>query len=466
MRATVAPLEGNKVKLSVEVDEEEFDKAVDAAFRRVAREVRVPGFRPGKVPRRLIEARIGAETVRQEAMRESLPEYYAQALRQTEVDAIAPPEIDVTAGKESGPLAFDAVVEVRPQVSVPGYAGLRVAVPSPTVSDDEVDAQIDRLRQSFGELAVVGRPARDGDHLTIDIKATRHQEVISELSADDYLYELGSASLVAKLDDELRGARPGDIFKFNAEVPGVGEGDEATFQVLVKEVKEMVLPEPTDEWAGEASEFDTVAELRAELRRRLEATRQLQASYALHGEVEKALVELVVDDPPDAMVASEFERRVQDLVRRLESQGATVDQYLSSTGQTMEQLLAELREVAAGAVKADLALRAVADAEGIEVTDDEVDAELTTLAGRMEADPDALRAQLERADQMPAVRSDVRKAKAMGWLLDHVEIVDDEGNPISRDALSPQPPAAESDGTDNDPVEEPAAVTEGTETEA
>ena len=466
MRATVEPLEGNKVKLSVEVDEAEFDKAVDAAFRRVAREVRVPGFRPGKVPRRLLEARLGTGTVRQEAMRESLPEYYAQALRQTDVDAIAPPEIDVTGGRESGPLAFDAVVEVRPQVSVPGYAGLRVTVPSPSVGDDEVDAQIDRLRQSFGELAVVGRPARDGDHLTIDIKATRHQEVISELTADDYLYELGSASLVDRLDEELRGARPGDIFKFNAAVPGVGEGEEATFQVLVKEVKEMVLPEATDEWASEASEFDTVDELRAELRRRLEATRQLQSSYALHGEVEKALVELVADDPPEALVSAELERRLQDLLRRLESQGATVDQYLSSTGQTQQQFVEELREVAVSGVKADLALRAVADAEGIEVTDDEVDAELKTLAARMETDPDALRAQLERAEQMPAVRSDIRKAKAMGWLLDHVEIVDDEGNPVSRDALSPKPPTAETDSADSDTVMEPATVTEGTETEA
>ena len=158
MKTSVEPLEGNKVKLSVEVEELEFDKAVDAALRKIAREVRIPGFRPGKAPRKLLEARMGKEGVRQEAMREALPDYYAEALRQTEVDAIAPPEIDVTSGQDDGPLAFDAVVEVRPQVNLVGYQGLQVTVPSPDVTDEELQKQIDRLRTPV-RRAQGGRPA-------------------------------------------------------------------------------------------------------------------------------------------------------------------------------------------------------------------------------------------------------------------------------------------------------------------
>src|SRR5438477_7152838 len=172
MKAVVEPLEGNKVKLSVEVDEQEFERALDQAFRKIAREVRVPGFRPGKAPRRILEARLGKDAARQEALREALPDYYAQALKDNAVDAIAPPEIDLTSGQESGPIAFDAVVEVRPQLHVPGYGGLRVPVPNPNPTDEEIDAQIDRLRNTGAVLQEVQRPAQPTDNVTIDLKAT------------------------------------------------------------------------------------------------------------------------------------------------------------------------------------------------------------------------------------------------------------------------------------------------------
>jgi trigger factor len=443
MKATVEPLEGNKVKLSVEVDEQEFEKAVDAAFRKMARDVRVPGFRPGKVPRRLLEARIGRQGVRQEAMREALPEFYAQALREADVDPIAPPEIDVTGGQESGPLAFDAVVEVRPQVNVAGYQGLRVTVPGLRVSDEEVSAHIDRLRQPFGELREVARPARDGDHVTIDLTAYRHDETLRE--TEDELYEVGSGSIVPELDTHLRGAKPGDIFKFNARLGADrtgGDEEEVTFRVLVKQVKEMVLPDVTDEWASEASEFETVEELTADIRRRLGTVKRLQASLAARDEVIKALVELIDEEMPDALVAAELQRRSQDLARALEARGATLDQYREATGMTDEQLIADLQAASVHAVKADLALRAVADDEGLEAGDEEVDAEIARLAERIGDNPAALRRRLEHADQMPAVRSDVRKAKALGWLMEHVEMVDEEGSPIDPAELSAPPPTA------------------------
>ena len=440
MKTSVEPLEGNKVKLSVEVEELEFEKAVDAALRKIAREVRIPGFRPGKAPRKLLEARMGKEGVRQEAMREALPDYYAEALRQTEVDAIAPPEIDVTSGQDEGPLAFDAVVEVRPQVALVGYQGLQVTVPSPAVTDEELQKQIDRLRTPFGELKEVDRPIQDGDHVTLDLKGIRDGDPVPGLSAEDYLYEVGTDSLVPGADDQLRGAAKGATVEFESPFGEVdGEEQSVTINLVVKDVKEMILPDVTDEWAGEASEFETVAELEADLRQRMGMVKKVQANMAVRDEAVKALAALVEDELPDALVNSEMERRLHDLAHRLEAQGATIQQYLEATGQAQQQLVDDLRSTATDAVRADLALRALAEAEQLEVTEEDIEAEIDQLAERMQQPAGALRAQLEAADQMPAVRSDIRKAKALGWLMEHVEIVDEEGNPIDRADLQPDP---------------------------
>ncbi|HVM10255.1 MAG TPA: trigger factor [Acidimicrobiales bacterium] len=445
MKATVEPLEGNKVKLSVEVDEQEFEKRVDATLRRIAREVRIPGFRPGKAPRRLLESRMGKAGVRQETMRDALPEFYAEAVRQTEIDAIAPPDIDITGGEEEGPVQFDAVVEVRPQLQLAGYQGLRVTIPSPEVTDEELQRQIDRLRQPFGELKEVERPAQDGDHVTFDISGSQDGEPVAALTADDYLYEVGSGGILPEVDDNLRGASTGDILEFDAAI-----GDETVqLKIVVKDIKEMILPEVTDEWASEASEFETVAELTDDLRRRMGEVKKMQANLQLRDEVVKALVELVEDDVPDALVNAEMERRLHDVAHRLEHQGVSLSQYLQATGQGQEEFVDDLRKGATESVKADLALRAVADGEAIEAGEEDVDNEIAKLAEQMNTNALDVRQQLERADQMPAVRSDIRKAKALGWLMEHVEIVDEEGNAIDRADLEPTPAADTADVADD-----------------
>ena len=440
MRSSVEPVEGNegnKVKLSIEVDESEFDKAVDAAFRKLARSVRVPGFRPGKAPRRLLEARLGTEVARQEALRDALPDFYEQALREHDVDAIAPPEIDITSGEDEGPVVFDAVVEVMPQIRVAGYEGLRVALPGITVTDEEVDAQIDRLRDQFGELQTVQRQARAGDHVSMDRRVYRHDETL--LTAEDELYEVGKGSIAPELDDQLRGTRAGDILKFNTTLPDAGE---VTFQVLVKEVREKVLPDVTDDWASEASEFETVDELRENLRAQSDAVKRLQAALAVREKVIEALVELVDDEMPSSLVGAEMERRSQLLAHRLGHQGVTLEEYFEATGMSRDEFLVGLQQDAVRAIKADLALRYVADAEDIEVTDEDVEAEMVTLASRQDTTPYALRRQLESEDRMPEVRSGIRKSKALEWLIDHTEYVDEDGRVIDRSELQPPEPAA------------------------
>jgi len=459
MRTSVEPLEGNKVKLSVEVEEHELEKAVDAAFRRLRGELRLPGFRPGKAPRRLIEARIGKDGLRQEALRDALPEFYAEALREGDIDAIGAPEIDITSGEAEGDLAFDAVVEVRPEITVPGYTGLRVEVPSPIVTDEEVETQVDRLRRSFGELDAVDRPARDGDHVTIDIRGSRDGEEIGGLTAEDYVYEVGTAAIVAELDGELNGGKVGDIREFTASVGDDSDGD-VTFRVLVKDVKELVLPEVTDEWAQEASEFDTAQELRDDLRERITGLKKMQANMAIRDQTLEALNELVAEDPPAALVDGEVERRLHDLAHRLAHQGVNIGQYLEATGQSQEQLVESLRGASVAAVKSDLALRAVAASEHLEVTEADIDEEIARAAEEAERDPFEIRTQLERNDQMAAVRSDLKKAKALKWLVENVEVVDEDGNPIDRAELAPDLAADTGHASDQDAAERDSEETD------
>jgi len=436
MRATAAPEEGNKVRLSVEIDESEMDEALDEVMRRLSREVRVPGFRPGKVPRRVIEARMGgAAALRGEALREALPDFYARAVTDTEVDPIDQPDIDITSGDESGPVSFEAVVLVRPTVAIPGYQGLVVTLPGLEVTDDEVTAQVDRLRATSGELVEVGRPARDGDQVTIDIHGSRGEAGgdDSDLDAEDFLYEVGSGTVVPELDDQLRGSKTGDILAFDSTLEALDQT--ISFRVLVKDVKELVLPEVTDEWAAEASEFETADELVADLREQLHKRHVVQAQMALQQKTADALVELVTEDIPEQLVLEELQERIHDLNHRLDSQGMSLGQFLGATGRDEEEFVTELRAGALQSVKLDLALRALVEEEAIDLSDEELDEELTAMGERLEMDADEVRQQLERAGRLSAVRSDRRKAKAMRWLIDNVELVDEEGTPVSRDAL-------------------------------
>jgi len=440
MRATAVPEEGNTVRLTVEVDADEVDAALNQTVRSLARQLRVPGFRPGKAPRRVIEARLGGPAaLRQEAIREALPELYGRAIAEADIDPLDSPEIDITSGEDAGPLAFDAIVPIRPTVNVAGYGGLVVTVPTLEASEEDIARQIDRLREHDGELVAVSREVADGDYVTIDVNGTRGESSADgdaadpDLSAQDYLYEVGTGAVVAELDEQLRGASSGDTLTFEAEVPGV-EGS-VSFTVAVKEVKEKNLPEPTDEWVSESSEFSTLTELRADLSDRIRRVKVAQAQMALRDGTLDALVALVAEDVPDALVDRELQQNVRELEGRLARQGIGIEQYLSVSGQTPDQFLEELRPAALKAAKADLALRAVAEAEGIDATAEDIDAELQGLASQMNEKPTVIRERLERNGGLGAVRSEKRKAKALAWLVEHVSLVDEEGGPVDRGDL-------------------------------
>jgi trigger factor len=448
METTVEALEGNKVRLRVAVPASEFESAITAAFKKLAREVRIPGFRPGKAPRRLLEAHLGSEIAREQAIRDAVPDYYIKAVELEDLDTIAPPEFEITSGQEEGDIEFDAVVEVRPQVEIEGYDSLQVTVEDPAVGDEELEAQIDGLRERFADLEESTTPLAKGDYAQLNIKGYIHDEEVPGLTASDFLYEVGSELVVPKLDTELEGKSPGDMLKFNDELParwGERAGEEVAFQVLVKETKRKVLPEVTDEWVAEASEFDTVDALKADIRARMENVRKIQAHMAVRDKVLQAVGAKVAIDLPEPLIQEEMERRLHNLIHRLEEQGATVEQYMMATGVTQDQLIADVRLEATKAVKADLALRAVVAAEEIVAGDDEIDAEIARLAERTGRKPAQLRKEIERGQGLQAVRSELSRGKALQFLVDHATVVDEEGKPLDISFPEPAPEAPAED---------------------
>jgi trigger factor len=458
MRSTVEPLEGNKVKLSIEVEAGEFEDAVNKAFKKIAKEVRLPGFRPGKAPRKVLEARFGHQAGREQAFQDALPEYYSAAVIEHDVDVIAPPEIDITGGQESGDIAFDAVVEVRPTIEVPGYGGLQVTLERPTVDDAVIDAQIDRMRELDSTLVEVDRPVGDGDTVTIDVAGTLDGEPQAGLTADEYSYTVGSGAITPEVDEHLVGAKAGDTLSFEATHPDPDETRQLHFQVVVKDVREKVLPEADDEWASEASEFDTLAELRGSLADRMSRVRKAQAQMALREKVGEALAALVTDEIPEAMVAQEMQDRLQDLAMRVQAQGMQLDQYLAMTGAEPEAFSRDLRNTATNGVKVDLALRAVAESEGLDCTDDDLTDELEGVAARVGQTADEVRERFERVGQISAVRSDIKKRKALEWLLERAEVLDPDGVAIDRSDL--ELPVDADDEDDDTAVDETADETD------
>ena len=431
MKSTVEALEGNKVKLSVEVDEQEFESAVDAAFKKIAREVRVPGFRPGKAPRRVLESHIGAGAGRAQALNDALPDYYSEAVMANEVDVIAPPDIEITDGADGGTVKFDAIVEVRPVITVTGYDQLKVEIPAPTPSPEEIESQLERFRNQYGELEVVDRAAGSGDYVTIDIEGSQNDEVLEGLVASAYLYEVGSAGIVPELDEQLEGAASGDTRSFDAPHPNGDGEDPLHFEVTVTEVKAKVLPELDDEFAARASEFETMDAWRDDLVTRMTEVRKAQSQMLVREKIGEALAELVTDELPEPLVAAEMNERLQDMAMRLQAQGLSLEQWLQFSGTDTEQFLDDLKATAERSARVDLALRAIALAESIEVLEEDLDLEFEAVAARVQQSSDVVRTQLTEAGHLPALRTDISKRKALDWLTESVTITDEDGNSIA-----------------------------------
>ncbi len=434
MKSSVEPLEGNKVKLYIEVDEAEFDKDIEQAFRTIAREVKLPGFRNGKAPRRVLEARIGVAPAREQALRDAIPQYLGKAVREHDVDLVATPEVEITGGHEDGIVEFEAECLVRPEIMVPGYAGLRIELDSPLPSDEELQEALDAELRSGGTLGDVDRPAESGDYLTLDIAADRDGEPAIGLNTEDWSYELGQGWVAEDFDEQITGASVGDVLTFTTTPKGTEEP--ADFTVTVKAVQALQMPELTDEWVSDnTGEFDTVAEWTASVTERLTEKKLSTIRSTVMGKLTEALTGLVEIDAPEAMVQSEMQSQAENMARQLQQQGIDFQQWMSITGQTPQQFIEATRPQAETSVKADLALRAVAVAEAIEIDDHEIDIEYSRMAMQFGQKAKEVRKMYERNDAVPELIAQIRKSKAMDWLLHHVEMVDHEGQEIDRDLV-------------------------------
>jgi trigger factor len=438
VRSTLEPVEPTKVRINVVVDPDELRPAIDRTAKRLSREVRVPGFRKGKVPRQVIEARIGRDALLAEAIeQEAVPEFYARALEEHGVQPLSRAQVDPPDYTDGQALEFSATVEVKPELDLPSYQGIEVERPALEVTDEHVDGQLERLRERVAQLEVIGRPLAKGDFAQIDLRATRHTTEIPELTRSDLLYEVGSGTVVPQLDEELEGKRKGDILRFNATLPeAAGEelaGQEVTFQVLVKEAKAKALPKLDDEFAQEASEFDTLDELRADLRQRLEEAAEGQIASELETRVLQAYLDQVEVPLPESMVHDELHYRANRFAQQLGMMGATLDQYLEAIGQTSDDVEADLRAQSERAVKAQLVLEAVADAEDMEASDEEVEAEIQRQAQRVGRDPEEVRRALAEG-RAGVISGDILRSKALAFMVEHAE----QHDPAPDDASEPK----------------------------
>lgn len=416
-------LDKDRVKLRVEAPESSLKGALDAVYRRWAGEIKVAGFRKGKVPRQIIDARVGPDVIREEALRDALPDLYREALEAEDLEAIAPPEIEVLEFDAGSPILFEAVVDVRPEVRVPDLASISIEAPPSEVTDEEIDEQLDRLREGFAELEPVGREARRGDFVLIDLKGYRHEEPVEGAGAPDYLYEVGSHSGPPRLDDELEGARPGAILKFNDTIPaGELAGEEISFTVLVKEVKVKRLPPLDDELAKTMGEFDTLAELRDDLRQRLAPVKIGMVREEIANRALTALVDASDLVPPEKLVDDELHHRLEHFEEDLKRAGLTMDDYTQRANLTELEVRRDIREQVERSVKAELLLEEVARTERFDVTEEDIGREIALLAHRTGRDAKEVAEQVVSAGRLGSLAADIMRRKALEYVSEAINV--------------------------------------------
>jgi trigger factor len=436
----------DQVKMRVEVPEDALAPAIKQAYGRWAKEIKVPGFRKGKVPRQLIDARVGPEVIREEALREALPDLYREALRSEELEAIAPPDIQVVEFEQGAPIVFEATVDVRPEIELPDLATINVEAPPYEVTDEDVNEQVDRLRDRFAELESVTREARRSDFVLIDLNGSRNGEPVEGASAPDYLYEVGSRSGPPNLDEELEGARPGAILKFSSPVPAeaVGEtGDpvDVSFTVLVKEVKAKKLPEADDEFAKTAGEFDTLDELKEDLRTRLQEMKINAVEEEIRGRALRELVDASDLESPEKLVEGEFNHRMEHIEDDLKRAGMTLSEYGQRVDSTELEIRRDVRQEAERSVKAELLLEEVARTNDIEVSQEDLGLEIAYLAARTQRDPKEVAEQLVSEGRLGPVAADVMRRKALDIVVDTMNVVGRPPKPTIEEET--EEPAAE-----------------------
>lgn len=419
--------------LTITLDAAAIAAGKKSAAARLAKETRIKGFRPGKAPVKVVESIVGAATLRKEAIDEALPKALAAAIVETQLLPVVYPKLEeVRDGDDSAEV--DVRITLWPTIdTLPDYTGRKVTIDRPEVSEEDVDRQIERMRDQFAELEDVDREAFDGDFVLVDVKTTLDGSEYAAGSASDMLYEVGSNSLLAGLDDALRGGAAGAISRFDSVLPvsfGGDGGKAVTVQTLVKQVKTKRLPVVDDNWVAEVSEFDTVGEMRAEL---ADHMRSLRARSARAQVAEQAVSDVVADLDlalPQGLVDAEMESVFHRFAHRLEAQGIPFEQYLSLSGQDQGTFIADLRSQAETNLRTRILLEAIAVHEGIDVTPEELDETITALAAASRTPLDEYRKALSEGAQEETLSGDILRRKAADRLAELVTPVDAHGEEI------------------------------------
>ncbi|WP_019901016.1 trigger factor [Salinispora arenicola] len=436
MKSTVETLSPTRVRLAIEVPFVELEPSLKKAYREIGQQVQVPGFRRGKVPAVVIDQRVGRGTVLNEAVQEAIPQNILAAVREHDLKTLGRPEVEITEFTDGDSLNFTAEVDVRPELTLPDLSTVEVTVDELKIDDSEIDEQVQSLRERFATLKTVDRATGEGDFVQIDLNATVDGEEVPGGSASNLSHEVGSKQLLPGLDEAVVGLAAGASTTFTTQlVGGDHAGRDAEVSVTVRTVKEKELPELDDEFAELASEFDTMAELRDDVRERVTRGKRVEQIYAARDKALEQIVEAADVPAPEGVVREEVESRKTAMVDQLERIGASMEEYLAAEEKTEEQIDTELNEAAVQGVKIQLLLDTVADAEDVQVSDDEFGHEIVHRAQRAGVAPQQFYDQLVRSGAAGAVYGDVRRGKALASIMDRITIRDAAGEPVSLDAL-------------------------------
>jgi trigger factor len=429
VKSAVETLNPTRVRLSIEVPFEELKDSLDAAYKKINQQVTVKGFRKGKIPARVIDQRFGRGAVLEEAVNDALPKFYTEAVNEAELNVLGQPEVDITDLKDGETLNFTAEVDVRPTIEIPDYSGIEVEVDATEVTEEDVDKAVEQLRDRFASTAPVERAAEDGDVVTIDLEAKVEGEVLEDGVASGVSYTIGSGELLDGIDDAVKGLEAGGEATFTSELKGgSAEGKDAEVTVKVSQVAKRELPELDDEFAQLASEFDTLDELKADSRKRLENQKlNDQATQAQERVLEK-LLELVEVPVPEKLLEDEVQTRKHNLENhQLAQMGLNLEKFLEIQGKTVEEFDAETSEQAVKGIKTQFVLDELVNKEKLNVSQEELTEHLMRRAASSGMSPDQFAQAVVEGGQVPMLVGEVARGKALATVVEAATVKDTNG---------------------------------------
>lgn len=431
MKSTVEQLSPTRVRINVEVPFAELEPDFQRAYKELAKQVRLPGFRPGKAPAKLLEARIGREAMLDQIVNDALPSRYGQAVAESDVQPLGRPNIEVTKKEYGQDLQFTAEVDIRPKISPPDLSALTVSVDPIEIGEDDVDAELQSLRTRFGTLTAVDRPVAVGDVVSIDLSATVDGEDIPNAAAEGLSHEVGSGRLIAGLDDAVVGLSADESRVFTAKLAaGEHAGQEAQVTVTVRSVKERELPEPDDEFAQLASEFDSIDELRASLSDQVRQAKRAQQAEQIRNATIDALLEQVDVPLPESYVQAQFDSVLHSALSGLNHDEARFNELLVEQVSSRAAFDAEARTASEKDVKRQLLLDALADELQVQVGQDDLTERLVTTSRQYGIEPQQLFGYLQERNQLPTMFADVRRELAIRAAVEAATVTDSDGNTI------------------------------------